>query len=352
MLKKLNSWIENRIESIMLLYDLLIYRLLRNTHRYYFLDNLKLILKLVKTAAIDTVNLEASSICQLKCPVCPTTIGSTKKIIGYGYLKFNDFKRLVDENKEIKKIELSNWGEIFLNPELKYIIEYAFQKNVALSAKNGVNLNTISEEMIQNLVKYRFGCLRVSIDGASSKTYKIYRKGGDFDRVIWNIKRINHYKKKLNSVYPKLEWQFIIFGHNEHELRLANKMANELGMKFLLKLNYAPDYSPIKDERKVKRNTGIRVASRKQFKKKCNRIYLSPCHQLWFSPQINWDGKLLGCCINKEVSFGDVFKDGLRSCLKNEKYVYVKKMLLGKAEPIKDLPCYNCKFYDNSSLMK
>ena len=36
------------------------------------------------------------------------------------------------------------------------------------------------------------------------------------------------------------------------------------------------------------------------------------CHQLWDAPQINWDGKILGCCRNFWGDFGgNAFTEGL-----------------------------------------
>ena len=71
--------------------------------------------------------------------------------------------------------------------------------------------------------------MKVSVDGASEDTYQIYRKGGSFQEVINNIKKINHYKKIYKSKLPKLKWQFIIFGHNEHELPLAKTNGSRAG---------------------------------------------------------------------------------------------------------------------------
>jgi hypothetical protein len=47
------------------------------------------------------IRLEASTFCQLKCPVCETAQGKTHETLGGGFLKFSDFKRLVDENPSI-----------------------------------------------------------------------------------------------------------------------------------------------------------------------------------------------------------------------------------------------------------
>ena len=109
-----------------------------------------------------TVRLEACSLCQLNCPAC--TVRKLEKQMPkdwLGYLKFKDFKKFVDENDFIKEIELSNNGEIFLNPELDEIIKYAYEKGVSLTAGNGVNLNTVSEATLVNLVKYKLKNMKV-----------------------------------------------------------------------------------------------------------------------------------------------------------------------------------------------
>jgi len=42
------------------------------------------------------ISLEASSICQLKCPICPTSKGEIRNsVVGSGFLKFDDFKSLL-----------------------------------------------------------------------------------------------------------------------------------------------------------------------------------------------------------------------------------------------------------------
>ena len=131
---------------------------------------------------VNSARLEASSMCQLKCPLCETSRGILKdRNIGWGYLKFEDFKKFVDNYPTIKTIELSNNGEIFLNPDLNKIIQYGYEKKINLTALNGCNLNTVKEELIESLVKYKFHDLSISIDGASNETYKIYRQGGSFD---------------------------------------------------------------------------------------------------------------------------------------------------------------------------
>ena len=91
------------------------------------------------------VRLEACSLCQLDCPVCTVRLLEKKAPKDWlGYLKFDDFKKFVDDNAFFKEIALSNNGENFLNPELGEIIKYAYMKKLKVRACKGFNLNTES----------------------------------------------------------------------------------------------------------------------------------------------------------------------------------------------------------------
>lgn len=297
------------------------------------------------------IKVDASTICQLNCPCCYMRINphSVKNGCGLGFLSFDNFKKLIDDNY-LESIDLSNSGEIFLNPELIKIIEYAYNANVKLNADTGVNLNTLSDEVAEALVKYQFGSFHVSIDGASQETYSIYRVNGNYDQVIENIKKILAFKKKYNSNYPIIEWKFVLFGHNEHEIIKAKKTAEELGIKIFFEMNYIPSYSPVKDANFVYKETGVlcnqhnTVALINKFKDGSSQWL--PCLELWSKPQINWDGQVLGCCMLYRENFGgNVFQEGLLKALNNPKMIYAKNMLTGNAEENDCIPCSRCTFY-------
>jgi MoaA/NifB/PqqE/SkfB family radical SAM enzyme len=293
------------------------------------------------------IRIEASSACQLRCPSCPTTTKATERVVGRGWLRLDDFRKLVDDNPWVEEIELSNYGEIFLNPQLSWIMEYAHQRGVALTCDNGANFNHVSDEALEALVKFGFRSLTCSIDGASADSYGVYRVGGDFDRVIGNIRRLNYYKDRYQSRFPLLTWQFVVFGHNEHELPAAQELARELGMAFYGKLSWDSEISPIRDEEAVKRHLGLDVATREQFREKHGEGYLDDiCSQLWDAPQINWDGKVLGCCRNCWGEFGgNALTDGLSRSINSEGMQYARQMLLGVAAARHDVPCTSCPVY-------
>ena len=294
------------------------------------------------------IRLEASSVCNLRCPSCPTTRGEVhSRAVGGGFLKFENFRKLLDDNPGLKRIELSNWGEIFLNPALLSILELAHQRGVTLSAGNGVNLNKVRPEVLEGLVKYQLRELVCSIDGASEETYPIYRVRGKFANVMANVRKINEFKQRYRSRFPELVWKFIVFGHNEHELPVAREMARELGMRFVPMVNFDSDYSPVRDPEAVRAVTGMPAASMDEYKALNDVPYYEDfCHQLWEEPQINWDGKVLGCCMNFWGDFGgNAFRDGLHASVNTEQIKYARAMLLGRVPQRGDIPCTECEVY-------
>ncbi len=292
-----------------------------------------------------SIRIEASSLCQLKCPSCPNASDAAYPAIGRGYLRRDDFERLLDDNSFIRNVELSNYGEMFLNPDLLGILRVAHERRVRLTADNGVNLNSVDEEQLEGLVRYRVRSLSCSLDGASVETYGRYRVNGDFDRVIRNIETINRYKQMYGSRYPLLTWQFIIFGHNEHEIPLAREHAHALGMGFRLKLAWDDSFSPVHDPDRVRREVGY--ASRSEYRLRHGiDQYHGICRMLWEQPQINWDGSVLGCSRNFwRVFSGNVFSDGLVPAVNTGDMIAARAMLSGEIDTAADAPCTMCEIY-------
>ncbi|MEO1703341.1 MAG: glycosyltransferase [Pseudomonadota bacterium] len=299
-----------------------------------------------------SIGIEASSFCQLKCPSCPTATRAIDKHVGYGFLRLDDFITLIEANPQIRHIELSNYGEIFLNPQLPAILEYAYDNAIDVTALNGVNLNNASDEALEGLVKYSVKAMAVSIDGATQESYEKYRVKGNLETVLSNIRKLNDWKKQYNAKYPKLKWQFIVFGHNQDEIEQAKSIADELEMQFYLKTSWDDEFSPIENKADLENRLGY--TSREDYLEKTGTPYLQNlCRQLWHSPRINWDGKVLGCCRNFWGDFGgNAFSDGFLDAINNSKIRYARQMLNGESPPREDIPCTTCDVYLNSQAAK
>jgi hypothetical protein len=128
-------------------------------------------------------------------------------------------------------------------------------------------------------------------------------------------------------------------------------MARARGMQFIPRLSWSADHSPVVNRDLVRIQTGLGAASREEFREKKGVEYTRDiCYQLWRAPVINWDGKMLGCCVNFWGDFGgNVFADGLRASMRNPKLEYARQMLKGNAEPRPEIPCTTCDQYQAMS---
>ena len=252
---------------------------------------------------------------------------------------------LTERAPYLKEVELSNWGEIFLNPDLLGIIAHAWKRGIHLYCENGTNLNTVSDEVLEGLVKYRFKSIICSIDGASQATYGKYRVGGKFSNVMANIEKINTYKRRYWSRLPILTWQFVVFPHNEHEITKARKMALQRGMGFYTKASWGAMQTAanIVEHSVMKTTTGFPADKRTVRKKPSSNLGRYICAQLWTGPQVNYDGELMGCCMVKNSwGAGNVFKSGLLSTINGEKIKLAREMVLGRQKEREDIVCTNC----------
>jgi len=267
--------------------------------------------------------------------------------VGRGYLKPADLGRFLEANPAVREVELSNYGEAFLNPHLVEILRVIAEHGATPMLANGANLNHARPEMLEAVVRYGMRGLTCSIDGATQAVYERYRVGGDLERVLANIRTINEWKAKLGKSLPILYWQMVLFEHNRHEIDAARAMAKSLGMKFGMKLSWDEDLAPQDDDELLARSLGMPSVTRARTERKTGRPYLSSiCHQLWIEPAVNWNGKLLGCSRNFWGDFGgNAFSRSLDQTLADEKMAYAKQMLQGQAPPRDDIPCTSCEIY-------
>lgn len=302
---------------------------------------------MVRTIAPTNLSVEACTVCQLRCPTCPTTGEDANPFIGQGFLSARNFERLLAGAPSARAVHFVSLGEIFLNKEIVDVLRIAHERGLDLHSDSGTNFNHVTPELLDALVRYRLRELRCSIDGASQETYARYRIGGDFDHVIDNLRRLNETKRRLGVRYPKLTWQFVVFGHNEHELPEAREMAHDLGMAFEPKMSWDPTYSPIRNPEFVREQTGWNEVSRDEYASATGQNYMRDvCRALWLYPRVNWDGRILGCCWNSWGEFGgNAFEDGYEAIVDGANLTLARAMLMGRAEPSDGVPCTTCELY-------
>ena len=171
---------------------------------------------------IDPIN-----ICNLRCPLCPTGCGVLAR--PRGRMALDDLKRIVDEIAPYAyRVELYNWGEPLLHPQIFEMIEYVSQRRIAVGLSS--NLNYLDANMARRLVASGLSQLVVSVDGVTQESYAAYRRGGRLDVVLENLRLLLETRRAVGRRTPFIIWRMLIGKHNEHEVEAGQRMAHDMGV--------------------------------------------------------------------------------------------------------------------------
>ncbi len=311
-----------------------IQRLLGHSRLYYFPNKL---------------TIDIGNVCNLKCPLCPTGRGDNSS--AKGLMKIEPFKKVIDEmGSYLTKLELYNWGEPLLNKDLIAMVRYAKAKNIPVSIST--NLNIMDEKIAEDLISTNIDKIFISFDGASPETYSKYRVGGDFQKVLSNIRLLQGAKKRLKNRYTRLILLFHVFRHNEHEIETIRQLTRSLGIE--LRINkMRTDMGKEIFERvaeSIERDKDWIPENPKysafDLVKKEKRKPMT-CRQLWTTTVVNWEGSILPCCAvySERYAFGNIFEEPFMKIWNNQNYRLARKEIVGKIEKSPTV-CHICKEND------
>lgn len=189
-------------------------------------------MKYLSTADIRYLQVDHNSTCNLRCPQCARNHnGETLPGLPQVELTIEDYKKIITPNLETIMF-CGNYGEVIVSetflPTIKWLIyESAFKGKIIITT-NGSGRDPKWWVELAKLLKGR-GKVNFSIDGLSD-TNHIYRVNSNFSKIIENANAF------IDSG-GKARWDFLVFGHNEHQVDDAIKMAHDLGFEqFQIKL--------------------------------------------------------------------------------------------------------------------
>ncbi len=183
--------------------------------------------------------VDPSNSCHLKCPGCihSEILRKTDSVDWpSGLLDQTIFSHFMAEFAPYAMFCLFfNWGEPFLNKNFYRFIRQAKEYYLYTVVSSNLSVSIDAEEIVRSGLDY----LTVSLDGATAVTYQRYRRGGDFELVVENIRNIVAAKKRLGISTPNICWQFLTFQHNCREMEKAEALACKLGVN---EINFAQPY--------------------------------------------------------------------------------------------------------------
>jgi MoaA/NifB/PqqE/SkfB family radical SAM enzyme len=289
------------------------------------------------------LTVDPTNICNLECRFCPT--GQKRGARPQKVMDINLYKAIMDKiGKYLLYVEFCNWGEPLLNKNMARMIKIAkeYEAHTFLSTNLNVNL---TENLAEELVKSGLDRMTISIDGASQKTYEIYRKNGNIDLVFKNIKLLVDAKNKLNSKTPHLHWQFLVFKHNEHEIETARQMSKTIGVN---DIGFTAPFCDVSWASTINEYNNYIV--KEEPNKKVKEVIFKNadkqlCNWLWDAITINADGSISPCCSveDKKDDFEefDCNKD-FSEIWNSSNYVQARKHVLNRIKPDFENVCTKC----------
>lgn len=156
----------------------------------------------------DHVDLELSSACNMRCPMCYTITEAFKEQVGLTMMDPALFKRLVDECSRygVYSVRLSLRGEPTIHPKFLGLARYAKAKIPEVSMLT--NALKLTPTLFEELVKIQFDWITISFDGLG-ETYERIRRPAKYEETVAKIREFKAIKTRYRSRKPVVKIQSV-----------------------------------------------------------------------------------------------------------------------------------------------
>lgn len=177
-----------------------------------------------------TLMVDPANSCQLRCPGCVHS-GNERFVDGLswpnGVMHQDAFERLLERcGPFATNSVLYNYGEPLLNKKLPALIRRA--RGYGMTTHLSTNLSMKFD--VEDFVRAQPDHIILSIDGITQETYGRFRKRGNLELVLENVRAMVQAKQRLGLNRPILVWRFFPFEHNVHEVDDALALAESMGV--------------------------------------------------------------------------------------------------------------------------
>ena len=279
-----------------------------------------------------SVSIEPTTTCNLQCPECPSGLRKFTRPTGFIDSKTIDIilKQLGDY---LFYVTFYFQGEPLLHKQFADFVGMLKKKRIVVGTST--NAHYLTPEISRQIIDSRLDRLIISLDGTDAETYLKYRRGGDFDKVMTNIKSFMELRKKAGSLHPFVELQFLVFKHNEHQIREIKTLGKELGVD-KVELKTAQFYEFENGNELMPGN--IEYSRYEEYEPGKFRIKSglpNHCYRSWSGAVITWDGGVVPCCFDKDAEhrFGNIHDHEYKSIMQKPEYKqFIQQILIDRSQ--------------------
>lgn len=220
--------------------------------------------------------IEPTSICNLKCYMCPTGKGKVREI-SHGVMSLEIFNYIVSRlrGQAIVRTALFFRGEPLINQNIVEMVRTA--ADAGLNPYFHSNGTLMNRDAAEQLIRAGLTYISFSFDGATKSVYEKHRRGGIFEKTLENIRGFLEVKRDSAGTKPYVVIQSIGFANQDdpHAIRdlfkgLPVDQFNQVPLH-----NWSGEVAE------------CTITSQGQ-------VY--PCPDPWQRLTICWDGTVVGCC--------------------------------------------------------
>lgn len=181
-------------------------------------------------STVRKLHIELSNNCNAACPFCPRYFLGTETVRPDLDLQQINLKKFTnwfrpDFIRNLSKVLLcGTHGDPATAKDIYEICEYILENNSSVSINIHTNGGLRNSGFWNSLGKLFKGtnCVVVfSIDGLED-TNHIYRRNVSWKKLIKNVSAYNETGARSN-------WEYLVFGHNEHQIDEARNLSKDLG---------------------------------------------------------------------------------------------------------------------------
>jgi len=186
---------------------------------------------------IKKVYIEVSTRCNLDCVTCIRNTWS-ENINDMSMELYRSILSDLSDLPELSEIIFGGFGEPLMHPKIDEMVSLAKEAGYRVSiTTNGLLLE---KEIVDKLIELRADELVVSIDSFSQEEFGMIRSGGELNRLLENLKMLNRKKESENTIFPRLNMEFVLMKSNREQFEELSSRARELGIMSILVTNLLP----------------------------------------------------------------------------------------------------------------